>query len=59
MVSLLFFLETVSVAILRLWESGVGAAPGELNFRVDWKAFFVSILLSGHLCKFLVCVLPR
>lgn len=35
MVSLLRFLETVSVAILRLWESGVGAAPGELDFRVD------------------------
>ena len=36
-----------------------GAGPGELDLRVDQKAFFVSILVNGHLCKFLVCVLPR
>lgn len=35
-----------------------GWGPGELNLTLTRKPFLVSTVVDGHLCKFLVGVLP-
>lgn len=44
---------------LRLWEIEAGGGSWRVDFHIDQKAFLLVLtLVGGHLCKFLVSVLP-